>query len=422
MPKQTPSIPNEVLLAKLGDRSALSDELWLIAAQVGMLLCRSQDQLAEDRKVGNPPAFKKEGGSVRYRLGTVRDLMMNAKEYKNTEQARSAAEYNRRGYSSFVFWAEHAAPSDLWPCLIHHRFGPIDFWESLKLGDQLSDEDRCEMLPNDDYRILRTIWNTQQTSITKKLSERRLDVPDAVSRLDFVDFLDTVERLSDRPTPLRITSSPFDRIYAPAHLTWIRQLLNCTGSERQELNTHAFAFLHETYICKASHWTIQDSIHILHNESVTPYTRLQNTDISPLHELIQSASSSAFSGTLPSTIDLRGQIVVKPRDILKWANKRGEVNPKIAQAIIDEKIGVVPLKKIGNHVDPLLDEFGVAWRNAAFAVMERVGKLTFKRVAQAIAKDPLLSQGYDVNAISKQLIPKKFISDGFDPRAISRLQ
>ena len=88
-----------------------------------MLLGRSQDQLAEDRKVGNPPAFKKEGGSVRYRLGTVRDHMMRAKEYKNTEQARIAAEYNRRGYSTFVFWAEHAAPSDLWPCLIHHRLG-----------------------------------------------------------------------------------------------------------------------------------------------------------------------------------------------------------------------------------------------------------------------------------------------------------
>jgi hypothetical protein len=43
----------------------LSDDLWLIAAQVGMLLGRSQDQLAEDRKVGNPPPFKKDGEKMR---------------------------------------------------------------------------------------------------------------------------------------------------------------------------------------------------------------------------------------------------------------------------------------------------------------------------------------------------------------------
>jgi hypothetical protein len=386
-----------------------------------MLLGRSQDQLAEDRKVGNPPAFKKDGGSIRYRLGTVRDHMMGAKEFNNTEQARRAAQYNRRGYGTFGFVTEHAAPHDLLPCLMHHRLGPIDFWESLAMGDQLSDEDRCELLPSDDYRILRSIWNSLQTSIGQPFSERRAVVPDAFNRLDFIDFLDATERLNGWPTPLRITSSPFDRITAPAHLTWIRQTLNDTGRDRQALDKRTVAFLHETYICKISHWTIQDAIHILMNENVTPFARSQSKNISPFHELIQSAFSSALSGALPSTFDPRGQMVVKPRDILKWADNHGAVNPQIAQAIIEKKIGFVPLKKIGNHVDPLLDEFGVAWRKAAFAVMQHAEKLTFKRIAQAIAKDPLLSQGYDVNVIAKQLAPKKFIADGFDPMALGRL-
>ena len=88
MPKQTPSIPNDVLWAHLGDRSALSDELWLIAAQVGMLLGRSTDQLSEDRKVGNPPPFKKDGGSIRYRLGSVRDHMVGLPEYNKADSSQ----------------------------------------------------------------------------------------------------------------------------------------------------------------------------------------------------------------------------------------------------------------------------------------------------------------------------------------------
>jgi hypothetical protein len=153
MPKQTPSIPNELILAKLGDREGLSDELWLIAAQVGMLLGRSQDQLSEDRKVGNPPPFKKDGGSIRYRLGTVRDHMFGLPEFSNTTQARVAAGNAHLGipYSNFASWIDFAKPDDIWPFLVRRNGGPIDFWASLALGDQLDDEDTCGWLRLDEY-------------------------------------------------------------------------------------------------------------------------------------------------------------------------------------------------------------------------------------------------------------------------------
>jgi hypothetical protein len=172
MPKQTPSIPTEVLLAKLGDRESLSDELWLIAAQVGMLLGRSQDQLAEDRKVGNPPPFKKDGGSIRYRLGSVRNHMFGLPEFQNTTQARVAAGNAQLGipFSNFVSWIDFAKPDDIWPFLIRRNGGPIDFWASLALGNLLDDEDTCEWLRLDEYlkqrrRAAWSNWLPERTPI-----------------------------------------------------------------------------------------------------------------------------------------------------------------------------------------------------------------------------------------------------------------
>lgn len=98
MPKLSPAIPDEVLLAAFGDRSRLSDELWITSHQLAMLMGRSIGQLDEDRKVGNPPSYMRPWGTrgpVRYRLGTVRDFMMGpyATECRNTrEMAKHKAE------------------------------------------------------------------------------------------------------------------------------------------------------------------------------------------------------------------------------------------------------------------------------------------------------------------------------------------
>ncbi len=122
-----------------------------------MLLGRSQDQLAEDRKVGNPPPFKKDGGSIRYRLGSVRNHMFGLPEFNNTTQARVAAGNAQLGisFSNFLSWIDFAKPDDIWSFLIRRNGGPIDFWASLALGDQLDDEDTCEWLRLDEYLKLR---------------------------------------------------------------------------------------------------------------------------------------------------------------------------------------------------------------------------------------------------------------------------
>lgn len=164
MPKVTPSIPTDLVLAKLSDRQALSDDLWLIPAQVGMLLGRSMDQLEEDRKVGNPPPAMKpwgEKGAVRYRLGTVRDYMTGpaSKEYSNTTEARISIQKERaagiRGFMSMNDWLDGAKLNDEWPFLVRESKPPIDLFKSLGLGDELSDTDQVVWLTLEGYLDLR---------------------------------------------------------------------------------------------------------------------------------------------------------------------------------------------------------------------------------------------------------------------------
>lgn len=156
MPKQVPAIPNELLQAKLGNRQELSDLLLITASQLGMIVCRSTDELQEDRKVGKPPPFVQLGEkSVRYRLGSVRDHLETLPEYHNTTQARLDQAKRALGFPSFTSWIDGARPSDEWPFLIPKKGPPVDFWKSLTLGDALSDEDECGMLRLDDYLRIR---------------------------------------------------------------------------------------------------------------------------------------------------------------------------------------------------------------------------------------------------------------------------
>ena len=161
MPRQSRTISDDILFAKLGDRNTLSDEIWLIAPQVGMLIGRSTSQLNDDRKVGNPPPamypFGDKGG-VRYRLGSVRDLMFNTKEFANTRQARVELERLATAgarFASFHDWIDRAKPGDEWPFLLPENGPPVDFWKSLDMGDRLSDKDQCGMLRLNDYLELR---------------------------------------------------------------------------------------------------------------------------------------------------------------------------------------------------------------------------------------------------------------------------
>jgi hypothetical protein len=163
MPKVTPGIPDEIVLAKFGDREALCDELWLIPAQVGMLLGRSQDQLEEDRKVGNPPPAMRpwsESGPVRYRLGTVRDMMLGpaSDEYKDTRAAREGLKQRKLiGFATFSDWLDGAKRADEWPFLLRRGKAPVDFWKSLSLSEvlALNEEDSCGWLNLDEYLLAR---------------------------------------------------------------------------------------------------------------------------------------------------------------------------------------------------------------------------------------------------------------------------
>lgn len=177
MPKVTPSIPNDLLLARLSDRTALDDALWLIPPQVGMLLGRSTDQLEEDRKAGNPPPAMKpwgEKGPVRYRLGTVRDYMLGpaATEYANTTAARidlaRRATAGIKGFATVNDWMDGARWGDEWPFLVRKHRPPIDFFKSLGLGDALSDSDEVRWLTLEAYLQLRKEAALAQLAVDEK--------------------------------------------------------------------------------------------------------------------------------------------------------------------------------------------------------------------------------------------------------------
>lgn len=171
MPKVSPSIPTELVLAKLSDRASLSDDLWLIPPQVGMLIGRSTEQLEDDRKVGNPPPAMKpwgEKGPVRYRLGSIRDFMLGpaGTEYPNTEAARIGIQKLKNagilGFATVNDWMDGARLDDQWPFLVRAHKPPIDLFKSLGLGDELKDTDRVEWLTLDDYlRLRRDAASTQ---------------------------------------------------------------------------------------------------------------------------------------------------------------------------------------------------------------------------------------------------------------------
>lgn len=158
MPKVSPAIPDAIILAHIGDREKLSDDLWLIAPQLSMLLGRSVDQLDEDRKVGNPPPAMKpwgEKGPVRYKMGTVRAFMFGkaSTEYNNTEHARqeiAKRNLTTSAFTNFEGFLANARPNDVWPITVH-KGTPIDFFRSLGLDDTLTDEDTCQWMTLDEY-------------------------------------------------------------------------------------------------------------------------------------------------------------------------------------------------------------------------------------------------------------------------------
>jgi hypothetical protein len=160
-----PRIPDAVIFQHLKNREALDDDFWLVPEQVGMLLGRSDRTLEEDRKNGVPPPFKKPwgiNGPARYRMGAVRDVLLNSPEFNSTLEAHIAL--------SFGEFLDTAGPDDEWPFLIHKGV-PIDFFKSLTLGDALTDEDRAAILTLDEYLSKRS-----EAAWAQKAAQERDDV------------------------------------------------------------------------------------------------------------------------------------------------------------------------------------------------------------------------------------------------------
>lgn len=84
MPKVSPLLPNELLLREFDHLSPL---IQLTPEQVSMLIGISRKQMEDNRAAGNPPPFTKQGGSIRYQLGAVRDYLKSKPSFKNTGQA-----------------------------------------------------------------------------------------------------------------------------------------------------------------------------------------------------------------------------------------------------------------------------------------------------------------------------------------------
>lgn len=84
MPKVSSLIPNEFLLREFDHLSSL---IQLTPEQVSMLIGISRKQMEYDRAKGNPPPFTKQGGSIRYQLGAVRDYLKCRPSFSNGGQA-----------------------------------------------------------------------------------------------------------------------------------------------------------------------------------------------------------------------------------------------------------------------------------------------------------------------------------------------
>lgn len=402
MPKQTPSIPNEVLWAQLGDRSLLSDELWLIAAQVGMLLGRSTDQLAEDRKVGNPPPFKKDGGSIRYRLGTVRDHMFGSPEHNNTTQARLSVERSKFGsFSNLQEWEAHAKPADLWPFLIRRGERPIDFWKSLTLGADLSDDDQCVLINFDEYRILcRDSSQSPERDQSGSIREK------------FVRFLDEVAGLGLKVIcPARIAQAPFDTINDSVHLWWIQEILNNTTDQSHSLGFSMMVTLREAYAAKVDAWTIPTGIEILLNVGRKTDRQAVQDESPEIRYFVRQASEAALFGDLPMTCSDTGDLVAKPIDFLRWAvANRLPVDPDVARAIESRILGSISVKgKPGRPRDTELEKRGKEWRDAAFKMMKADPKINLSTAARKLSK----AKNVPMETIRKQLTRALMAADGF---------
>ena len=144
MPKVSPLIPTELILRELDN---LTPHILLIPEQVSMLIGSSPEQMKVDRQEGNPPPFTRQGGSIRYKLGDVRDYLRTKPSFKNDGEAHEYAQ-KMRALGSFPNFLNQGSLNESWPfTIIKDR--PVDFFASLALS--VDDESTCQWLTLEEY-------------------------------------------------------------------------------------------------------------------------------------------------------------------------------------------------------------------------------------------------------------------------------
>ena len=149
MPKVSPLIPTELVLKELED---LHKDILLIPEQVSMLIGISTEQMKANRNEGNPPPFTKEGGSIRYRVGDVRDYLKSKPVFKNEGEAHEYAKRTKNIASSFSAFLIKARLDDSWPFAMNKGM-PVDLFASLSMP--VADETTCAWLTLEQYLIAR---------------------------------------------------------------------------------------------------------------------------------------------------------------------------------------------------------------------------------------------------------------------------
>lgn len=164
----------------------------------------------------------------------------------------------------------------------------------------------------------------------------------AVTYEDFEKFLDEVRSLRlDRVRPSMIVKAPFDKIHSRAQLIWIRELLNGSVEEKQKMGIMTMATLEMTHLCKSSLWPIGRGIPILMEDVSTPNGA---ADIDYYTEQARFAvnHNQLLKGKY---YDLGNDYIVKPLDLLNWAERANiPVNKEIALAIRKGSFGGVALR------------------------------------------------------------------------------
>jgi len=117
-----------------------------------MLIGISTDQMKVNRMEGNPPPFTKEGGSIRYRVGDVRDYLKSKPVFKNDGEAHEYAKSQKNPGASYSAFMIEAKLDDVWPFTILDG-KPIDLFASLSMP--VTDDATCEWLTLERYLEMR---------------------------------------------------------------------------------------------------------------------------------------------------------------------------------------------------------------------------------------------------------------------------